>query len=88
MNTLTRMKSFTNIVAEREHEAIEVFGPNIQFLFLRSQTVAPSEPGTARPPGFRQGSGGASPAADGPHRAHLMVAREDDCGSWDTKARL
>ncbi len=32
MNTLTRMKSFTNIVVEREREAIEVFGPNIQFL--------------------------------------------------------
>lgn len=33
MNTRTRMKSFTNIVVEREHEAIEVFGPSIQFLF-------------------------------------------------------
>ena len=32
MHTLTRTESFTNIVVERERDALHVFGPNIQFL--------------------------------------------------------
>lgn len=32
MNTLTRTESFTNIVVERDREALEVFGPSVQFL--------------------------------------------------------
>jgi len=32
MNTLTRTEPFTNIVVERDREALEVFGPSVQFL--------------------------------------------------------
>lgn len=32
MNILTRMELFTNIIVEREREALEVFGPRIKFL--------------------------------------------------------
>ena len=32
MNTPTRTESFANIVVERDREALEVFGPSVQFL--------------------------------------------------------
>jgi hypothetical protein len=32
MNTPTKTESFANIVVERDREALEVFGPSVQFL--------------------------------------------------------